>query len=522
MKQAAKTMRLGKFFGLILGVSWALPLAAQTTNVTLRTISLDECIEMALQNNFALRIERYNIELVRSDLKQAETLYDPLFNFRTRSAQRTSLNQAWSVIGERTVAKDHVNRDIMEFEVSGLGPMGLSYNLPLQFERTFGPNFKWLEQDLSKFPFITYHDRLYKEYRATAAVELRQPLLKDFLIDGARRTVMVSKKLLKMSEYTYQVRMMEIITAVRLAYCDLIFARESVKVQEKALELAEKLLNDNKAKVRAGTLPPLDEKQAESQVAITRADLLSARQFLMTQENLLKNLITRDLPEWKNISLVPTELLVAVPEALDVQESWRTGFIKRPDLAQLRVDLERRDIEIRYRKNQTLPDLSLITSYGHNALGNGAEDLLYDVHKDKSPFYYYGIELSFPLGNREAKYRLAQRKDERAQAELVVQQLQQNIMVQIDDAISSAKSSFDRVAATRQASEYAELAWQAEQKKLENGKSTSFFVLQFQRDLTTARSQEIRALADYNKALARVAQAEGTALERLKINVQFK
>jgi outer membrane protein TolC len=104
---------------------------------------------------------------------------------------------------------------------------------------------------------------------------------------------------------------------------------------------------------------------------------------------------------------------------------------------------------------------------------------------------------------------------------LQLKQLQQRIMITIEDGIASAQTSFQRAQATREAREFAEAALDAEQKKLESGKSTSFEVLRLQRDLTTARSSEIRALADYNIALARLAQSEGSTLERRRVNVMY-
>jgi len=103
-----------------------------------------------------------------------------------------------------------------------------------------------------------------------------------------------------------------------------------------------------------------------------------------------------------------------------------------------------------------------------------------------------------------------------------LKKLEQDIMIQIDDAVKLAQTSFERVDATKQARLYAEAALEAEQKKLENGKSTSFVVLQLQRDLTTARSQEIRALADYNQALAGLALNEGSVFERNHLTVNAK
>ena len=126
------------------------------------------------------------------------------------------------------------------------------------------------------------------------------------------------------------------------------------------------------------------------------------------------------------------------------------------------------------------------------------------------------------MGNTGARNSYKAAKATKEQMALQLKQLTQTVLVQIENAIAVAMTSFERVRATKNASEFAEAALDAEQKKLQNGKSTSFQVLQLQRDLTAARSSEIRALADYNIALSQLALNEGTTLERRKINLEVK
>ena len=139
-----------------------------------------------------------------------------------------------------------------------------------------------------------------------------------------------------------------------------------------------------------------------------------------------------------------------------------------------------------------------------------------------NPFWSGGAQLTFPLGNTGARnnYKLA--KATKDQIVLQLKQLEQTVMIQIENAIAVARTSFQRVDATREARLYAEAALDAEQKKLESGKSTSFVVLQLQKDLTAARSAEIRALADYNEALAQLSFQEGSTLERRRVTLQGK
>ena len=130
--------------------------------------------------------------------------------------------------------------------------------------------------------------------------------------------------------------------------------------------------------------------------------------------------------------------------------------------------------------------------------------------------------VAVPLGNRAARENYRIGRAEEQQLVLQLKRLELDIMVQIGVALEQAKSALRQVESTRQAQRFAEIALEAEQKKLETGKSTSFIVLQLQRDLTAARTAELQALAEYNKALAQLALREGTALERHKLSVEIK
>ena len=145
-------------------------------------------------------------------------------------------------------------------------------------------------------------------------------------------------------------------------------------------------------------------------------------------------------------------------------------------------------------------------------------DAMGQVTDRTAPRHAYGAVLSFPLSNRRARENFRASKDERSQAELRLRQFRQHVMVGVSDAIQQAQSSFQRVGATKAARQFAEEALAAEEKKLANGKSTSFEVLRLQRDLTQARFDETRALTDYNKALATVRQRQGATL--LKFNLE--
>ncbi|MEK7684077.1 MAG: TolC family protein, partial [Verrucomicrobiota bacterium] len=283
-----------------------------------------------------------------------------------------------------------------------------------------------------------------------------------------------------------------------------------------------RLLAENRKRVEVGAMAPLDEKQAESQVAASKAALLITQRALSERENALKNLLTDDYVQWHEITLLPAESLMAVPAIFDLQESWKKGLSLRPDLLQTRLDLDRTDINLRLDRNQLFPQLDVIGRYGFAGQGSEFSRTFGKIGEGSNPFYLYGAELSIPLGNRAARQSYNISKAQKEQAKLLLKKKEQDILVEIDNAVKVAQTNLERVEATRQARLYAEAALEAEQKKLENGKSTSFFVLQLQRDLTARRSDEIRSLADYNNALAQLALVEGSVLERNRLSLDFK
>jgi len=511
MTHSPRPMQLMRILWVLLLVG-GLSASAQTvsTNNT-RPITLEEAINLALEHNFDLQLQRFDPEIARYSLSINYAAYDPELFLQGRHSYSLSPGgldpQARPFQGSETESDDFTG------SVGGLAPTGLNYQFSARASDQYGTRPDLATGGRTPFENATAN---------AAAATLTQPLLRNFWIDTPRANIYIAKNRLKFSEQALRFVLMQTVNAVEQAYYNLIFTRENVKVQEKALELADRLLLENKKKVEVGALAPLDEKQAESQVATSKAALIDAQRAMQQQENILKDLITDQYSQWHLMDLVPAQMLVAVPEVLNLQESWQKGMRLRPDLAQARLDLERSDITVKHDFNQLFPQLDVIGQYGYQGSGDEFSRALGDIHNQDNPFWYYGAQLRYRIGNRAERNNYKISKVQKKQSAILLKQKEQAVMVEIDDAVKQVRSSFERVEATRQARAFAQDALDAEQKKLENGKSTSFLVLQFQRDLTNARFQEIQALADYNNALSQLAFREGTTLERRKLNVTVK
>jgi outer membrane protein TolC len=502
--------RVGIFLAFFAGVAAAV---AQTgTNAPVgRAMSLPDCIQSALAHNFDVQIERYNPQISLYDLNAAYSGYDPAF---TASGQHNYNDSGASFQNGQHVAGSEYNENSFNSGFSGGTPWGMTYNLSGNVSATSGNNSAAFGPTNIFLPFENSSGQI--------GVNLTQPLLKNFWIDSTRLNIRVAKNRLKYSEQSLRQQLITSVTAVADAYYELIFAQENVQVQQEALQLSQTQLDQDRQRLQIGTLAILSVQQDESQVAQNQANLIAAQSTLDTDQNVLKNLLSDDYSRSYGVDIQPSETLSAPVQAFDLQDSWNKGMTERPDLLQMKLNVEQQGISLKYYRNQMFPELDLIGSYGFNGAGQEYNDTFYQFDQGNRPFYSYGAQMTVPLGNIGPRNQYKATKATLQQILLQLKQLEQNVMVEIDNAVKTAQSNYESAEATKQARIYAEAALDAEQKTYAVGKATTFEVLTYQNNLTAARSQEIRALANYNESLANLAAQEGATLEHYNVNLEAK
>lgn len=484
-----------------------------------RRLTLRECIDLALSRNLDLQIEHLNAEVARYNLSGAYGVYVPVLSFR---AQRDSVDQPSDFDPQKSSIDFpyELRSDTLEPGLKGRLPIGFSYGIDA-FTRqdTARTDLNSNPVDRTLFPGGI---RLTNNYFSEARFTLQQHLLRDFWIDADREQILLRRRDLKISQQALRFQIMKIVLAVELTYEDLLAARENVRVQDNALQLRQHLVNETRRRVQVGDLPPLDAEQAETQLENTRTALTAAQEALVAQQNLLKSLLTDNFREWVDIDLQPADALLAIPENINRSESFQRAMNNRPDLIEARLAVEKSDVVVRFWKNQLFPNLDLVGNYGGLGVGENAGASIHSALSFTNQEYSYGVILSFPLSNLSERGNYHASQASRRIAKLQLQKAEQDVLVQISDFVNRAQSRFSQVGSTRNARVYAEAALAAEQKKLQNGLSTAFFVLQLQETLTAARTAEFQAMADYNKILAQLAFGEGTILEKHRLNVEIK
>jgi outer membrane protein len=505
-----------KHFAVVFLCSLLAVTAAAQTNPSLvatnvvpngRKMSLQDCIQQALSHNLDVQIHRYNPAIWLYTVRGAYgSAYDPVFS---ASGTHTFNSQPSGILEGIATPTETTKENDFKSDLSGELPWsGLNYDF---------------SAEIDKEHFLEFSTNT-TESAGSLLLTLTQPLLKGAWIDQPRMTILADKNRLKYYEQDLRYQVITSVTSVENAYYELIYALENLKVQQEALDLSQTQLDQDQQRLTIGTLAQLSVEQDKSQVAQNQANVITAQSTLETDQNTLKNLITDNYSAWHDSDVQPTETLTAPLVLFDLQDSWGRGLTERPDLIQGRLDVENAGITLKYDRNQLFPELDVIGSYGWNASGprpDGAyNDVWTQLKQGSAANYTFGGKLSVPLANQSARNIFKSDKVTWQQKVLTLKQLEQTIMVGIDNAVKTAQSDYESVDATRQARIYAEAALDAEQKTYSVGKATTFEVLTYQNNLTAARGQEIRALANYEEALANLYSQEGSTLDRLGINIE--
>ncbi|GIU78390.1 MAG: hypothetical protein KatS3mg005_1628 [Bryobacteraceae bacterium] len=382
-------------------------------------------------------------------------------------------------------------------------------------------------------------------YNPNAQLQITQRLLQGFGFAVNSRNIRVAKNNLRVSDLTFKQQVMVTVAGIVNLYWDLVSLNEDVKVRRKALEVARKFYEDNKAQVAIGTLAPIEIVRAEARVAQAEQDLTNAETALLQQETILKNALSRTgvaSPAIADARIVPTDRLSEPePERLDrLQELVELAFRSRPDVEQTRINVENTRIQIAGSRSQLLPSLDVTATLQNNALAGSRNALLplgsplspdpyfiggygtalAQLFRRNFPDYSVGFNLTIPIRNRTAQADYVRDQISLRQAELNQQRLHNEIRVNVQNALIAVIQARARYESAVKERRLQEQTLDAENKKYALGASTAFQVVQTQRDLAAAQAGEVAALAAYNRARVQLDLQTAQILEKYGVTIE--
>ncbi len=466
-------------------------------------LSLDQAIGMAIANNVDLDVAVNAAQATQWFLFSDKGIFDPLLQgavTRSHSQQPAS-----SVL---TGASVFVT-DTTSFSASAtqLAPTGGTISLGLT-----GQN----QRSNSTFSSVN------PSKAAGLTLSLNQPLLRNFGYDTTTWVIHIAKDTRDASYQDYVKSVQSTVNAVEQAYWDLVYALQNLQVKRESLTIAQELNRITKIKIDVGSLAPIDITQTEVGIATAEEDIITAEGLIGDAQDRLKRQLNFDPTEWTT-PIVPTDEVRAETIQVNVEDAVKSAVLKRPEVVKQAYFTDADRIRFDYWRNQTLPGVNLVGSYGAVGLagtffvpdpsdptGNRLipvdstpfNDAYSDIFHGRNKNWSIGLNVSYPLFNRAARGQRGAAKYTWDSDKAFLTTTQQNVIVDVRASARAIDTAARQIVAAQKGRELAEKNLDAEKKKFDNGMSTTFQVNQIQRDLSAARTTELQALAAYRKAVA--------------------
>ena len=492
--------------GLVLPETAQQAAQAAAGGAQVRRLTADEAVRLAAENNLGIQIARFDPQLENLNILQVRTSWTPTLNSSMQQNSNTSPPN--SFLSGAQGAALNTDQFSMTTEVQQLLPWGANYAVGFDGARSTSNNF-----------FSNFNPQL----RSSLSFNFTQPLLRGFKIDNTRQQLQVAQKNREIADVSVRQTLTSTSRTVRNAYWDLAYQIASLQVARQSLELAEESLRNTKSRVEIGTTPPIDIIEADAEVATRREAVILAEAQIGTAEDTLRALVYNpSMPDFWTIRIEPADLPTVEPTIVDLDGAIRNALDRRTDLQQVKKTMEADDINIRFLRNQTLPDVSARVDYGLSAIGGvqfvrtpgvglspgeiigeqrrGIGSVLGDLLTNDFPAWTLSLNFSYPLGTSQQQANLARVRLQQTKSETQLKNQELQVVTEVRQAARQVTTNQQRVQTTRASREFAERRLDAEQRKFAAGTSTNFLVFQAQRDLAVARNNELRAILDYNQS----------------------
>lgn len=517
-----------------------------------KPLTLKEAITLALENNKDIEVTRQNVRIAEFDLQSLRGVYEPRFSGQTFYERATVPN----------VSVFSTNRTTTTGSLGGNATVqGFIPKYGTQLSATYNN-----QRVASNNPISI----LSPQYNSSLTFNVTQPLFRGRKFDQNRRGIEIAKRNLSLTDTQFRQKTIEIITNVQRAYWDLTYALRNLQVQRDGVRDAKEQLEHNKRLVEEGQLAPVDILAAETQVAIIEQGVYEALENVNRASNVLKNLIAKNVNDsiW-NESLVPTDSVeletpkITLPEALDL------AIKNRPEIEVNEVQKDINALDQRFYREQNKPQIDFIASYSSAGIGGsrnsnfrspftitcnattqtpadyqaclaqqqqqsvnqqtflqqigGAGTTFTDILVNRYPTFRVGIQFNLPLfGDKTAKAQLGKTLVQSEQIRTQREQIEQNIQVDVRNALQAIRTAEARLRSASIARENSQKQYESEQRKLDAGQSDIYKVLERQTALINARSSELRAQTELNKAIADLQRATGNSLKANNVEARLR
>ena len=557
-------------------------------------LSIDDAVALALENNLDLDIARYNLNIAQADLLRARSGAS-ILGISTGIVQNTpgggvgglggtvgsgtggttvaaggagagtsGLVSSTLGIGSPITSFDPVLTGTLQLDknetesVSSLAPVPILAQNTYTADFGYAQGFQWGTTLTAGFnnTHVTTNSPtslLTPDLSSNFQVRVTQNLLQGFGSLPNTRFIRIAKNNREISDVAFRLQVITTVDQIENMYWDLVYAYENVRVQEESLTYAQKALDDSKRQAQVGTAPPIQVVSSQSTVATDQQNLIVAQNNLQLQALLMKNALSRSIedPVLAEGDVIPTSVIQVPQEepVIPIQDMINDALQHRAELAELRIDLNSRDLSSKAVRNAMLPTLDAYAYYGGSGVGGdvalpacpagtkspncyttlpppfqnrnsvGYGGTLNQLVNSTAPDKGVGLTLTIPLRNRAAQANQVRSELEYRQAQVRLHQLENQVRIEVRNAQFDVRQNRAAVQAAQSAVDLARQTLDADQQKLKVGLTTQTAILQDASTLTTSESNLVSAKAAYEKSRIELDRATGLLLDHSGIDV---
>ncbi len=505
---------------IVLGILLvAMPILGQNQ----QKLTLDGAIKQALKNNLDIQISKISYDQSLTDITGAKGIFDLNFSMKmehsdTSRAPRTELDAPSD------------KQDLLTFSAQQLLSTGAKMSLNFT-------NYKY--ETSADYQFST----LNPVYGANTRFKIEQPIFNGFGKKNVEYQINLNKKYSERSLEQLKDTVTRLLTDTESGYLDLLYSVQNLKVAQESLALAKEQSEITRKKVEVGTLAPVDQLQADANLADAEQKLVSAENLLLAAQDQMKKTLNLKQKEW-NVTFVPEEDPAFHLQSFEPKKCVDTALKNNPQIKIAQLDMKVSQLSMDFQKDKMKPTVSVygtlsydgnntriltdpatgepvLDPYGRPQIYPGSyHDSFSDMTSLNHQSWSVGFNVSFPLQNRTAKASYMRAKLDKTGKDFQLQNAIIQVTNSVRDALRTLNASLRSIDAAKKTRELREKNLEIEKKKFINGMSTNFLVSQREDELSQARISQLNAKITYQKSVVMLKKAMGTLLEERHIKFE--
>jgi outer membrane protein TolC len=486
-------------------------------------VSLNDVINMMIDNNLDIRSNR---------LSPRSSYWAGLVFYR---ALQPSLRFAGTMNRNTNLSNSQLNGTIpIVSQLRGNYSVGFSQLLPT------GTSLA-VDATMNRVSSSSNLNTFNPSYTGQLTYTVGQHLLRDRGRLANTRQIMIGQNNEKISETEFELQLTNLLVQAQKSYWDLVFAGQDLDVKQRSLDLAQRTLDENKMKVEIGTLAPVDVLQTQADVASRREQLVVSTYNVTAAEDQIKKMTSSDKDPSIFLLKLKAQESPKRPDVVQIptlEEAIRIALENRPEMRQVQLEIQNKDIDVQYTRNQKLPILDVTATYNQNGTGGtqiirgnvvggapagtipgGINDAFHQLFTYNYTGYSLGFSFTIPLSNKAADADHERALNEQRLSKSRLEVTAQQIALDVRNALTQVEMNRARIETAKTTRELANLKMQAEQDKFNLGTSTLRFVLEEQRNLAETETNELESVVNFTKALVDLDKAMGLILQKNSVEI---